>query len=470
MENNYPYPSSYPESHESSPRSRDTDFDNPPPWDDNHPPPNYKPKFICSYGGKILPRAHLSYVGGDTKILSVDSHINFPSFLSKLSSLSNIPPENLTLKYQLPDEELDALISVTNDDDLGHLMHEYDRLYRASSRPARMRLFLFTNTSSNPNSTPISTAATFSSERDRFVQALNSGSVPVQTEPVKAQPVIHGNADFLFGLDKAVAPPPPPVAAVKVHDPVPEPVALQPADRGIRSDPNSNSIEIQRQLQHMRIAEGDQFRRRSEDGFAGDYYLQKLPEKVPPSSSPVTVPHHGGFFSERQFSGDVFPSTVTTAPGGIMDQHVYMVTAPGTFYHAPVVPPPVTQGYYAVQRTGSDVYREQALYNAMAPPPPPNKAAFSSTGLAPVRGSTYAEGYGVVRPALVPDNTGAATYAQVAYDSVSGRQVYYNAPGGMVHAPPYQGGSPAVSADMRSAGVSLGQDGKVVNKVTQGSV
>ncbi|WP_206668889.1 hypothetical protein, partial [Escherichia coli] len=80
----------------------------------------------------------------------------------------------------------------------------------------------------------------------------------------------------------------------------------------------------------------------------------------------------------------------------------------------------------------------------------------------------------MVRPPGIPDNTGAA-YAQVAYDNVSGRQVYYTAPGGVVHAPPYQGiapagMAPAVMSDVRTAGVSLGQDGKVINKVSQGPV
>lgn len=35
------------------------------------------------------------------------------------------------------------MISVTNDEDLEHMMHEYDRLFKASAKPARLRLFLF---------------------------------------------------------------------------------------------------------------------------------------------------------------------------------------------------------------------------------------------------------------------------------------------------------------------------------------
>ncbi|KAG5038305.1 hypothetical protein AAZX31_07G169600 [Glycine max] len=469
---NYQYPASYPDSGESSPRSREIDFENPPPWDEQQNQ-NYKAKFMCSYGGKIQPRTHdnqLSYVGGDTKILAVDRSVKFPAFLSKLAAVCDASPQDLTFKYQLPGEDLDALISVTNDDDLEHMMHEYDRLYRPNLKPVRMRLFLFTLSNSNPNSS-------FSSERDHFVEALNSGPIPSQPDPIKTPPVTPSNVDYLFGLDKAVAPPPnlpPNFAAVKFHDPVPEPVAppveyqSRGSDRVVGSDPNVNPIEIQRQLQQemerLQIAENE-YRRRSEDGFAagyaaaaagGDYYMQKVQEKVPPQNA-------AAYWSEKQFSGEGYQTTVTTAPGG-GDQPMYVMAPPGTFYHAPVVrPPAAAQGYYAVQRMGSEGYREQqAVYGGVAP----SKAAFSSAGMA--KGTAYSEGYGggVVRPAGVPDN---AAYAQVAYDSASGRQVYYTAQGGMVHAPPppqYQGVPPQ---ELRPGGVSVGQDGKVVNKVNQGS-
>ncbi|XP_057419336.1 uncharacterized protein LOC130713580 [Lotus japonicus] len=454
---NYQYPASYPDSGDSSPRSREIDFENPTPWEDQQSPHNYKAKFLCSYGGKIQPRTHdnqLSYVGGDTKILAVDRNTKFPTFLSKLAALCDAAPQELTFKYQLPGEDLDALISVTNDDDLEHLMHEYDRLYRPASKPVRMRLFLFS--------------------------APNPGPLSQQPDPLKPQP----NVDFLFGLEKGVVPPPQPpsFAAVKFHDPVPDPVALNPeyqprvpvSDRVIGSD-NVNPIEIQRQFQRLQVGESD-YRRRSEDGYAGgyaaaavassggggagEYYSQKMPEKIPPAN----LQNPGGYWPEKQFPGEAFQ---TAAGGG--DQPVYLIQtqAPGTFYHAPVMRPPTTQGYYAVQRMASDGYREQPVYGGM----PPQNVGFSSAGpasLAPaqqVKPSGYAEGYGVVRPTGVSDNVGGGAYAQVAYDSASGRQVYYTAQGGVVHAPPYQG---VVNADVRQ--VSLGQDGKVVNKVSQGSV
>ncbi|KAL4555251.1 hypothetical protein LXL04_037864 [Taraxacum kok-saghyz] len=102
---------------------------------------NYKVKFMCSYGGKIHPRPHdnqLAYIGSETKILSVDRSIKFTALIAKLAALCDA---DVCFKYQLSVKDLDALISVTNDDDLDQMMIEYDRLNRASPKPARLRLF-----------------------------------------------------------------------------------------------------------------------------------------------------------------------------------------------------------------------------------------------------------------------------------------------------------------------------------------
>ncbi|KAJ9140797.1 hypothetical protein P3X46_031400 [Hevea brasiliensis] len=133
----------YPESIDSSPRSRTTDsyFDDPPPL-------SSKLRLMCSYGGHIVPRPHdksLCYVCGDTRIVVVDRNTTLPSLSSRLSNtLLNGRP--FTLKYQLPSEDLDSLISVTTDEDLDNMIDEYDRTNNNatnSSKPLRLRLFLF---------------------------------------------------------------------------------------------------------------------------------------------------------------------------------------------------------------------------------------------------------------------------------------------------------------------------------------
>ncbi|KAL5096521.1 hypothetical protein RYX36_000848 [Vicia faba] len=433
---NYSY-QSYPDSGESSPRSREIDFENPPnpiSWDEHQQQhqqqqsSNYKAKFMCSYGGKIQPRTHdnqLSYVGGETKILAVDRNIKFSLMISKLCSLIEAP--DVSFKYQLPGEDLDALISVTNDDDLDHMMHEYDRLYRASARPARMRLFLFVN------------------ESDSAPNNLN------QPDPVKPS-----NVDYLFGIEKPVAV----VAPTPV--PVPEHVAPPPeylTRPGLNLNPSDPGLNHPlRQFQRMQIAENEQnaYRRKSEDNHLvgnyppgpGDYYVQKTPEKFPVTNFvPPPQQHHTGYWQEKPVSGEAYPPVATG--GGDQPQPVYMVPAPGNYYHAPV-----SQGYYAVQRMPSDGYREAQVYGG-APPP---KVSATYAAAQPVKGPAYAEGVSVVRSTGIPDHT-PGSYAQVAYDSASGRQVYFNAPGGVVHAPPYQGVAAPVTTDV-----------KVMSKISQGSV
>ncbi|KAL2317583.1 hypothetical protein Fmac_031459 [Flemingia macrophylla] len=176
------------DSRDSSPRS-DAAADNHHHASSFEDPPPPKVKLMCSYGGRIQPRPHdnhLTYVAGDTKILSVDRHVKFPALLAKLSALANAPS---LLKYQLPGEDLDALISVTSDDDLHHMMLEYDRL----PRPARLRLFLFPLH-------PSPAAADSKSDRQWFVDALNSVQLPLPGAS-SSPPPPPPNPDFLFGLD-----------------------------------------------------------------------------------------------------------------------------------------------------------------------------------------------------------------------------------------------------------------------------
>lgn len=48
------------------------------------------------------------------------------------------------MKYQLPNEDLDSLVSITTDEDLENMIEEYDRL-TSTSTCTRIRLFLFFN-------------------------------------------------------------------------------------------------------------------------------------------------------------------------------------------------------------------------------------------------------------------------------------------------------------------------------------
>ncbi|XAR52993.1 hypothetical protein NMG60_11021352 [Bertholletia excelsa] len=463
---NYSYTASYPESGDSSPRSREIDFENTP-WEEQP-----KVKFMYSYGGKIHPRPHdnqLSYIGGETKILSVDRNIKFTAFIAKLSALCEA---DICFKYQLPGEDLDALISVTNDDDLEHMMHEYDRLSRAS-KPPRLRLFLFPVT----QSTAASSVGSFGSgegksDRDRFVDALNSA--PSQPSPPQSTVAPPSNADFLFGLEKGA--PPPPAVATKLQDQAPElEIPAPPHDERVvvGADPIQRQIQ---DFQRLHIGGHDQaiYRRKSDDnlvgGFSGgDYYVQKLPEKMTPTTLPAAVSASPAYWPEKHVPGGVYPAS-TPPP----EQPVYMIPAHTGMYHAPVVRPvtgPAGQGYYAVQRMSHEVYRDQPpVYNVVPPAPAATAVAPPTLPPQPPQKVTgYSEGLGMVRQTTAGGVAMVDTgYQQMAYDTGAGRQMYYNTPGGVMAPSPYQ--AMAVSGgDMRAAG-ALNQEGKVVVKAPQAPV
>lgn len=89
-------------------------------------------KFLCSYGGKILPRSmdgQLRYVGGLTRVLSVERSISFAELMVKLGEFCGY---SVTLRCQLPNGDLETLISIKSDDDLANLIEEYDRAASSS--------------------------------------------------------------------------------------------------------------------------------------------------------------------------------------------------------------------------------------------------------------------------------------------------------------------------------------------------
>ncbi|KAL6551841.1 hypothetical protein OROGR_007995 [Orobanche gracilis] len=91
-----------------------------------------KLRLMCSYGGHIVPHPHdksLFYAGGETRILAVDRRTT-AAFLSVFSAhlsrtLFNNRPFHL--KYQIPNDDLDSLISVITDEDLSNMLEEHDR-------------------------------------------------------------------------------------------------------------------------------------------------------------------------------------------------------------------------------------------------------------------------------------------------------------------------------------------------------
>ncbi|XP_057515505.1 uncharacterized protein LOC130797043 [Amaranthus tricolor] len=462
MEN---YPSySYPDSGDSSPRSREIDFENPPPsWDEQsqqNPPQlsNQKVKVMVSYGGKIQPRSHdnlLSYVGGETKILAVDRNIKFSSFYAKLSSIlysdSNDSVSSFSFKYQLPGEDLDALISVTNDDDLENMMHEYDRLCRGSSKPARLRVFLF----------PVQKSSSFGSsasdkierESDRFVDALNSAS---SLPPPQQQ--VSNNVDFLFGLEKPPVQIPISVPVQVQHEPDPQIDArIQELNRiQIRQKGDENPNMFTGPPANMPVPV------QVPQGYwqpappVPHQQVQVHPEQQPPPPPPQNIPPQQNY---QQFNQQNHQQQQQLPPP--QQQQVYMVHAPPVqgVFHAPMMRPVSSQpgqavggGYYQMQQRvvpDQQVYREHPQQQQQQQP---------MYGVGPGKMGGYSDGMGVPVRAVASEN---AAYAQVAYDSGNGRQVFYPAQGGGVTAP-FPGVTVSGSGEMRTVAAA---ESKIVQKV-----
>ncbi|MCL7050473.1 hypothetical protein MKW94_012679 [Papaver nudicaule] len=103
-----------------------------------------KLKFLCSFGGKFLPRPSdgiLRYVGGQTRIISVARDISFHELVQKMHEDYGQP---VVFKYQLPDQDLDALVSVSCPEDLDNMVEEYEKLVENSvDGSPKLRVFLF---------------------------------------------------------------------------------------------------------------------------------------------------------------------------------------------------------------------------------------------------------------------------------------------------------------------------------------
>lgn len=139
-----------------------------------------KMKFLCSFGGKILPRpsdGKLRYVGGETHIISIRKDISWEELMKKTSGICNQPH---TIKYQLPGEDLDALISVSSDEDLQNMKEEYHGLERHEGSQ-KLRIFLVPLGESEERSSTEVSAVQQSDPDYQYVVAVNGMGDPNRT-------------------------------------------------------------------------------------------------------------------------------------------------------------------------------------------------------------------------------------------------------------------------------------------------
>ncbi|KAG9449581.1 hypothetical protein H6P81_009546 [Aristolochia fimbriata] len=226
----------YPDSVDSSPRSRNTDS-----WDEPLPVlgggggggggGSSKLRLMCSYGGHIVPRPHdksLCYLGGDTRIVVVDRHSSLADLSAKLAR-TLLDGRTFTLKYQLPNEDLDSLISVTTDEDLDNMIEEYDRT-SSSIKPSRLRLFLFPTKPESASS--IGSLLDDSKSETWFVDALNGANILPRGLSADSNSV-----NCLLGLDDAG-----PVSGTE-NEPNHNSSSHKPLKQDIHSVPDSPMLE-----------------------------------------------------------------------------------------------------------------------------------------------------------------------------------------------------------------------------------
>ncbi|KAJ9176043.1 hypothetical protein P3X46_011393 [Hevea brasiliensis] len=145
-----------------------------------------KMKFLCSSGGKILPRpsdGKLRYVGGETRIISISKNLTWYELVKKTKGICNQPH---SIKYQLPGEDLDALISVSSDEDLQNMIEEYHGLEKLEGSQ-RLRIFLIPLGESEKSSSFDGAAIQQDSPNYHYVLAVNGVLDPSPRENSSGQ-------------------------------------------------------------------------------------------------------------------------------------------------------------------------------------------------------------------------------------------------------------------------------------------
>ncbi|CAN6184681.1 unnamed protein product [Urochloa humidicola] len=99
-------------------------------------------KFLCNFGGRFLPRpidGKLRYVGGEKHLIQISQRISWQELINKTTKLIR---QAHIVKYHLPGEQVNVLISVASDDDVHHMIDECIVLEERKECPT---MYLFTD-------------------------------------------------------------------------------------------------------------------------------------------------------------------------------------------------------------------------------------------------------------------------------------------------------------------------------------
>ncbi|GFS29779.1 kinase superfamily with octicosapeptide/Phox/Bem1p domain-containing protein [Actinidia rufa] len=156
-----------------------------------------KVKFLCSYGGKILPRpgdGKLRYVGGETRIIRIRKGVSWQELMQKTLAIYN---QADVVKYQLPGEDLDALVSVSCDEDLQNLMEEFNLLEDGGSQ--KLRMFLFSG--SDLDDSQLGLGSVDGDSEIQYVVAVNGMDLGSRKNSIGVGSTSGNNLDELLNLN-----------------------------------------------------------------------------------------------------------------------------------------------------------------------------------------------------------------------------------------------------------------------------
>ncbi|KAF2309302.1 hypothetical protein GH714_001550 [Hevea brasiliensis] len=151
-----------------------------------------KMKVLCSFGGKILPRpsdGKLRYVGGDTRIIRITRDISWQELKQKIISIYD---QAHVIKYQLPGEDLDALVSVSSDEDLLNMMEEWNEV-EGREGSQKLRMFLFSMSDLDDAQFGLGSV-----EGDSEIQEMSrvaTVSVGISASPLTAQAILQSSSN-----------------------------------------------------------------------------------------------------------------------------------------------------------------------------------------------------------------------------------------------------------------------------------
>uniref|UniRef100_A0A453QXX1 Protein kinase domain-containing protein n=1 Tax=Aegilops tauschii subsp. strangulata TaxID=200361 RepID=A0A453QXX1_AEGTS len=171
---------------------------------------------------RIAPRSGdgaLRYVGGQMRLISVPRAASFADLMRKVEAVDDAAGPapaaaggGALVKYQLPGEDLDSLVSVSCAEDYDNMLEEYEKLAAAApDGSAKLRVFLFpADSASGSGSHP----AAVDEAGQRYIDAINCVSADAVRRRESGSSAHNSEASEPAGLAEGMSPravPPPSV-------------------------------------------------------------------------------------------------------------------------------------------------------------------------------------------------------------------------------------------------------------------